>query len=327
MIRKATKEDFPAIAEVRNRCWPFEHTTAEALEDEASKRPAYIKHDDFVAEVDGEVIAYAFYTQFPGAYHPQKFWGWVFVTPDYQNKSVGTHLFETLLANLQPYDPISLRTTIREKSREEPREEKSTARHLVEKWNFSESKRYWESRLNVSTFDVAPHLKAEEKPTVHGVEITTLAELSKHDGDYKEKYYDMWCEARLDVPRSEPVSHISYEGWHTWIMESPSMIPAGTFIAVDSLTKTYVGVSQLLKAAQGEHLVTGLTGVRVAYRRKGIALAMKLRGISYAVKHGVTEIRTSNEATNKAMLSINELLGYVKQPVWLEFVKVFKEVA
>jgi hypothetical protein len=44
-----------------------------------------------------------------------------------------------------------------------------------------------------------------------------------------------------------------------------------------------------------------------------------------ALELNTPEIRTSNESSNQAMLSINDTLGYVKQPVWIEFVKTFKE--
>jgi mycothiol synthase len=313
MIRQATKEDFPAIAEVMNSCWVDQRTTAKALEYEESKIPQHFKHGTFVAEEDGNVIAYADYTQFASTYHPQRFWAWVFVMPSKRNKSIGTQLFKTILNALQPYDPISVRTTTRE--------DQNAALHLINKWNFSESKRYWESRLDVQTFDFSPYLNVEEKSMSYSVEITTLAVLSKRDSHYKEKYYDMWYEARLDVPRAEPIAQISYEQWHSWIIESPYMIPEATFIALDKDSKTYVGISQLLKAEDGAHLETGLTGIRRAYRRKGIAIALKLKGIAYAKEHGVPEIRTSNESNNQAMLSINETLGYVKQPVWIEFVK------
>jgi mycothiol synthase len=317
MIRKANKEDFPAIAEVTNSCWADKRTTAEALEDEASKIPDHIKHGGFVAEKDGEVVAHAEYTHFTGMYHAQKFWGWINVMPKHRNQGVGSQLFTTLIEALNTYDPISLRSATRE--------DQASALHLVNKWGFTESKRYWESRLNLQAFDLTPYLNVGEKPTSQGIEITTLSELSKRDTHYKEKYYDMWCEARLDVPRPEPATDISFEQWHTWIMESPYMIPEATCIAVDEAEKCYVGVSQLLRAADGDYLETGLTGVRRAYRRKGIALAMKLKGIAYAKQQGASEIRTSNESTNQAMLAINEMLGYVKQPVWIEFVKFFKE--
>ncbi len=312
-IRQATKKDFPAIAEVLNSCWIDQRTTAKALEDEESRIPQHYRHGTFVAEENGKVIAYANYSQFPGTFHPQRFWAWVFVMPSCCNKRIGTHLFKTILHALLPYDPISLRTTTRE--------DQYSALHLINKWNFSESKRFWESWLNVQTFDITPYTTIEEKPTSQGIEITTLAELIRCDSNYKEKYYGMWCEARLDVPRSEPTAHIGYEQWHTWIIESPYMIPEATFIAVDKDTKIYVGVSQLLKAEGGAHLGTGLTGIRRAYRRKGIAIALKLRGIAYAKEQGVPEIRTSNESNNQAILSINGTLGYVKQPVWIEFVK------
>lgn len=77
----------------------------------------------------------------------------------------------------------------------------------------------------------------------------------------------------------------------------------------------------LFHRASDDHLDTGLTGVRRAWRRKGIALALKLRAIAYARSVGAPVIRTENATTNQAMLAINEALGFAKQPAWITFVK------
>ena len=79
----------------------------------------------------------------------------------------------------------------------------------------------------------------------------------------------------------------------------------------------YVGMTTLWASGAGSDLETGLTGVRRAYRRQGIALALKLRAIAVAQDHGAPTIKTWNATVNTGMLAINERLGFVRQPAWI----------
>lgn len=314
-IRPFEERDYAAIAEVFNAAWPDE-AYSEAKLRENDDHPPQIKWGRFVAELDGRVVGQAEYTQFEGMYHPQKFAAWVTVRPEFRGQGIGKALYARMMEALRPHDPISILSSTRE--------DQAHALAWLEKLGYVEKMRYWESRLDVGAFDFAPFAHAEEKVRAHGIVITTLAELERSDPDYKQKFYDLFCEARQDVPRPEPMTPIPFEQWHRWTFESPYLLPEGSILAVDPATGQYVGMSQLWKT-DGDYLQTGLTGVRRAYRRMGIALAMKLRAVAYAKQVGCPEIRTNNESNNRAMLAINEAMGFVKQPAWIDLVKVFRE--
>jgi len=44
--------------------------------------------------------------------------------------------------------------------------------------------------------------------------------------------------------------------------------------------------------------------------------------VEYARAHGIREIKTWNDQRNQPMLRINEAMGFVKQPAWIEMRKV-----
>jgi hypothetical protein len=58
---------------------------------------------------------------------------------------------------------------------------------------------------------------------------------------------------------------------------------------------------------------------------RGIAMALKLRSIEFALQEGFGEIRTWNESNNQGMLDINNRLGFVRQPAHIDYAKVMRE--
>lgn len=313
-IRPFEEHDYPAIAEVLAAAWPDEVHTEAGLREHDDHAPE-VKWGRFVAEIEGKIVGQGEYTQFEGMYHPQKFGVWVTVKPPFRRQGIGKALYGAVLEALKPHHPISILSSTRE--------DQPQAIAWLQKLGFVEKMKYWESRLDLQSFDFAPYTGKVEAVEAAGFELSSMKELES-DPDYKQKAYDLWLEARLDVPRPDAISEVSFEDYCKWVFDSKYYWPEGFLMAVDKRTGQYVSMSTLWKT-DGDYLHTGLTGTRRAYRRKGLALALKLRAVAIAKAAGAREIRTGNEVGNRAMLTINEALGFVKQPVWIDFVKQLEE--
>ena len=72
------------------------------------------------------------------------------------------------------------------------------------------------------------------------------------------------------------------------------------------------------KEPTGKRFGAGLTGVVRAYRRPGIATALKVRTIEYARSVGAETIVTSNEENNP-MYTLNLKLGFEPKPAWISY--------
>ena len=88
----------------------------------------------------------------------------------------------------------------------------------------------------------------------------------------------------------------------------------------------FIGLSHVLVSEKGISLYQGLTGVQPQYRRYGIGLAMKIRGIAYAQANGYTFIRAENDAKNIPMLAMNEKLGFIRKPSLITFEKQYQRL-
>ena len=79
-----------------------------------------------------------------------------------------------------------------------------------------------------------------------------------------------------------------------------------------------VGMSYLKFPPVRGTVWTGYTCTHPDYRGRGIARAVKLQSLAQAAQLGVPVVCTDNDAENASMLHINETLGYVRRPGWVE---------
>ncbi|MGH3022540.1 MAG: GNAT family N-acetyltransferase [Gaiellaceae bacterium] len=138
-----------------------------------------------------------------------------------------------------------------------------------------------------------------------GVEVATLASRP----DLAPAVYEVAREAYPDIPGEEESEMEPYEDWLAHDMSGPNDDPEGVFLAVAG--GEVIGYSKFhLPQARLGVAVHDLTGVKRAWRGRGVAGALKRAQIAWAKERGYERLETWNEERNAPIRKLNERLGY-----------------
>jgi GNAT superfamily N-acetyltransferase len=119
--------------------------------------------------------------------------------------------------------------------------------------------------------------------------------------------HDVTFEANPDVPGSEDWAGEPFEVWEQ--MHRPHLMFAA--VAADEV----VGFAELFVTdARPKVAVHMMTGVKRAWRKRGIAGALKRAQIAWAKEAGYEQMQTANELRNEPIRKLNERFGYREQP-------------
>lgn len=310
-IRPFSADDYPAVVAIHNSLnivWPEQPRTPEGWAEADRNRDPKCKFQRWVAVKDGEVVGFGSYGQSSFDYHPQRFYIKVEVSPSYQRQGVGAALYNQIMAGLQSFNPRVLRA--------------DAFTNLPQGFTFLQKRGFYEAfretpvHLDITSFDPSPYAGLEAKLLAKGVVIKTLREMES-DPDRDRKIYDLYWEATADLPQEEPgIEKQDFDEWIKWGLHDPTILPDAYFLAVRG--EEYVGLRELGKDPDSNLLLGGLLGVRRAYRKQGIGLAMQLRGIAYAREHGYPQLKTCTAVQNYAMQALFNKLGYTRDPEWLQ---------
>jgi GNAT superfamily N-acetyltransferase len=123
-----------------------------------------------------------------------------------------------------------------------------------------------------------------------------------------------------DVPTSEAFTPETLEEFSV-SLESPQLDLNAVFVAIDTASSEWIGLSSVVLYPESpEVLYVGLTGVLPAYRRRGIALALKVHTLLFAQSYGAQVIVGENEENNP-MYALNLKLGFKPSVAWLGYEK------
>ncbi len=125
--------------------------------------------------------------------------------------------------------------------------------------------------------------------------------------------YEVYVEADPDIPGSDGTELPDYEEWLSDDMQGASDRPEAVFVALAG--DQVVGYAKL----SVPHEWTGtawhdLTGVKRAWRGRGIASTLKRTQIRWAKEQGFVRLTTMNEERNAPIRHLNERYGYRPEP-------------
>jgi GNAT superfamily N-acetyltransferase len=142
-----------------------------------------------------------------------------------------------------------------------------------------------------------------------GIEIVTWAERP----ELIRGIYDVASEAIPDIPGEEDDVVEPFEDWLAHDMQGSGDLPEATFVALAD--EEVVGYAKFsLTKAQPTTAHHDLTAVRRAWRRRGIAGALKRAQVAWAKEHGYERLVTIPERRNEPSRRMNQRLGYRPAP-------------
>jgi GNAT superfamily N-acetyltransferase len=159
---------------------------------------------------------------------------------------------------------------------------------------------------------LALDLRTVEAPSVilpDGIELVTWAERP----DAAAGMYEVAREAYPDIPGEEEAEIEPFEQWLSMDMQGAGDRPEATFVAFAG--DEVVAYAKLaLSRARPPVAMHDITGVKRAWRGRGIAGALKAAEIAWAKENGFERLETQNEERNEPIRRLNQRHGYVVEP-------------
>ncbi|MBV7327813.1 GNAT family N-acetyltransferase [Chloroflexi bacterium TSY] len=312
-----TDQDYEAGVAIWNANWPdYLETVEEWKAWHATRNP-----EDFfqrlIGEINGQAACYADWGESGWANYPGKH-NWDFhVHPDHDFNMIAPQMYDHMMAKIMERKPTKISSGTHS--------DKTERIAFMEAQGYKLSQTEPTSLLDVTAFDPSAFQKAVDRADEAGINICSCAQLKKIDPHWKQKLYELRWEIAQDVPSTDPPKKQPFEVFAKQ-QDDPIAVNLSTrYVAVDTTKATegdigaYVAVSNLdynrVNKVKGH---TGLTGVARAYRRKGIATAIKVHALSQAKADGIEIIDTDNDENNP-MLDLNIQLGFKPGPSWLDY--------
>jgi mycothiol synthase len=284
VIRELRKEDAEATARLILAVNPHRIETGEMVWRRASKPP----QRDWIAESDGTVVGHAY----AGLSPSEKGRFWIGVHPEQRGRGIGSELYRAVEEHLTP--ALRLRTWV---------DGDSAGERFVRQRGFEQTGADRVSDVDPRAVDLSrlPELDTRE------LRLVSLAEAL----DEVEALFSRLRAGEADLPAD-------LVEWKWDDLEHPNLSHEGSFVVLDGDQPVAFGF--LTVDLQRRVAYNQLTATLPGYRRRGLALLVKLATTRWAAANGIERILTENDRENSGMLALNDSLGYrpiYDQGIWV----------
>jgi GNAT superfamily N-acetyltransferase len=284
--------------------YDYEYRTADAFRDfDAAFVAAARPLTRYVAAeaATGQLVGFAHVFEIAWAPPAGRYWCALRVHPEHGRRRIGRRLYQRVERDLVRLGARAVQAELHE--------DLGDLIAPLARRGFHERLRSWTFALDPRAVDPARLAAgALDAP----LQLTTLPAERARDPAWLARLHDLYAAVAQEVPipgyphATVPVAWIERQ-----LAGLPTSLPAACFIVRDG--ERYAGLSYLHGDLDEPGVLhQQITGVRAAYRGRGIASALKLATIAFARRHGYTQIQTCVEANNPSMLAINRRLGFTR---------------
>ena len=299
-VRLFAERDRIAFARIRSTGEGEPTTPEETRERDASWDSSRYERVRVVA-VDEEdaPLGYGEIYQEPTRFDPRRYYLRLAVDLRMRRRGIGEAIWRQMRAELNERGALGAYVWARDAT--------SGARFVTER-GFREVLRSYTQVRAVATAPL-PTPAQDERLAALGIRIATLAELAANDPHALEQAHDVYFASRLDQPTVGRVTPTSFGEWKRTHVDGVAAMLDAYFVAI--VDGRFVGQCVAWRARAQDVVDIEVTGVVPAYRRRGIARALKLRLHAYARAQGYQELHTQTARENSGMVALNDSLGYV----------------
>jgi GNAT superfamily N-acetyltransferase len=276
VIRELEQKDADAAARLGLAVNPHRIETGELIRLRAS-RP---RQRDWVAESDGKLVGHAF----AGVTLAGMGRFWIGVHPEQRGRGIGAELYRAVEAHLVSAGASPLRTWV---------DGDPAGERFVRQRGFELTSSDRVADLDPRAVDLSrlPELEAGD------LRLATLAETL----DRVETLFERCRSGEVDLPPD-------LVEWKWDELQLPNLSHEGSFVVLDGEQPVSLGFLTVDPKRRLAYNV--LTATLPAYRRRGLALLVKLATTRWAAENGVERLLTENDRENLGMLALNDSLGY-----------------
>jgi GNAT superfamily N-acetyltransferase len=299
-VRPFADRDYPAFTRIW-RIGEGEDVEADALRarDARWDHAAYQKVRVVAVDEEDAPLGYGEVYQEASRFDPRRFFLRVAVDPAKRRRGLGAAIWTQLHAELVARGAGVACLWARDQT---------ACADFIARRGFTETTRRYVLVRAVATAPL-PTPRVAEGLAAIGVRIASLADLARDDVSAYAKAYELDYASWLDEPALGRRTKVPFGQWRAFHIDDPAALLDGYFIALRGAD--FVGHCAGRRSRSEDVLDIGGTGVLPALRRRGIGRALKLALHEYARANGYRELHTSNVRHNKAMLDLNDELGYV----------------
>jgi GNAT superfamily N-acetyltransferase len=269
-----------------NEVWPHDKVT---LDEVHSFKAGLTDNVDLLVRLNGEAVGSGL--ALIGPHRPELVFAMATVLPGHRRRGAGTALYESISAWAAERTRETIEVPVLDNDPE------SLA--FAERRGFKEDRREKGVVLQLSEIEPPP----VDPPD--GIEIVSWAERP----ELAQGIYEVSLEASPDVPGYENELAEPFEDWLAHDMQGSGDKPEATFVAIAG--DEVVGYAKFsLTAAQPKIAHHDMTGLKRAWRGRGIARALKAAQIGWAKENGYEELHTRNDERNAPIRHLNKEFGY-----------------